>query len=68
MSVREQPAYIRFDTRCANVECTNKPGEGPFVIVTLGRGNVVGGHRPLRMFLCSPCADALDHVIAGGGS
>jgi hypothetical protein len=66
MSTREQPAYIRFETRCANIECPNGPGEGPFVIVTLGRGNVVGGHRPLRLFLCHPCADALNEVIGGG--
>jgi hypothetical protein len=57
-----------MDSRCANIECTNRPGEGPFVITTLGQGNVVGGHRSLRMFLCSPCADALDEVVNGGRS
>jgi len=68
MTVRGTPAYIRADSCCGNVECPNKPGEGPFVIVTLGRGNVVGGHRPLRMFLCMPCANALDRVVNGNAS
>lgn len=61
MTLRDQ--IIRTTDRCGNIECSNRPGEGPFAIVTLGTGNIVGGHRPFRLFLCSPCAGALTKVV-----
>lgn len=47
--------------RCANTACRNKPGEGKYVIVE-SDGNVVGGHRPLRLMMCAPCATALSRI------
>lgn len=44
--------------RCANAVCPNKPGEGRFVTVASG-APIVGGHRPLVLILCAPCASAM---------
>jgi hypothetical protein len=65
MTARERSAYIRADSSCGNIECPNKAGSGPFDLITVGRGNVVGGHRSLRLFLCMPCANALDEILNG---
>lgn len=48
--------------RCGNLDCPNRPGSGPFVLITLGEGMIVGGHRAFRLFLCAPCATALDKI------
>lgn len=47
--------------RCTNRMCPNRAHEGGFAAVTT-RGNVVGGHRPLVLLLCAPCAAALVEV------
>lgn len=44
---------------CSNVDCENSIGEGPFSLVRIGPVMGVGGHRSLRLVLCSPCAAAL---------
>lgn len=54
--------------RCANIECENAQGEGPFEIVSLGSGTVVGGHYGFRLVLCRPCVVALAGVIERNGS
>lgn len=49
--------------RCANIECTNSLGEGQFEIVTTGL-NIENGmaRRPLKFFVCSPCASRLKEI------
>lgn len=54
---------VRIDGMCGNIDCPNRPESGPFMLVTIGEGNVVGGHRAFRLFLCAPCANGLDKVI-----
>lgn len=58
--------YRKFSFRdtevCGNLDCPNQPESGPFVLITIGDGKIVGGHRSFRLFLCSPCATALDKV------
>lgn len=49
---------VELPSRCANLECPNRPEEGRFVLVESG-GLDVGGHRRLRLWMCAPCADAL---------
>lgn len=51
---------------CANLACPNRPGEGTFTIVET-REPVVGGHRPIRLFMCAPCAEGLRIAIERQG-
>lgn len=51
-------------SRCANVACSNLPHEGRFVLLETGE-LVVGGHRDLRLWMCTPCGDALVTLIDG---
>ena len=44
--------------RCANEACPNKAHEGQFVVIETTEP-VVGGHRPIRLTMCVPCADVL---------
>ena len=46
-------------TGCANLECSNKSVEGAHTVVLTRSRTVVGGHRGITLFLCSPCANAL---------
>lgn len=48
--------------RCANSACPNQPHEGRFTVIETN-GPVVGGHRPLRLVMCSPCASALTAIV-----
>jgi hypothetical protein len=43
---------------CANLACPNKPHEGLFTLLETPT-DVVGGHRPIRLWMCHPCAAAL---------
>jgi hypothetical protein len=42
--------------RCSNLECPNRFGEGPFVLLT---ANELTRHRGLTLMLCEPCAIGL---------
>jgi hypothetical protein len=44
--------------QCANFVCPNKPHEGQFILLET-EGDAVGGHRPIRLWMCHPCAAAL---------
>ncbi|MFY1620087.1 hypothetical protein [Micromonospora sp. WMMD736] len=50
--------HIGLPMACANLACPNKPGEGHFVLIET-RESVVGGHRPIRLYICAPCAAGL---------
>lgn len=58
--------YRKFSFRdtevCGNLDCPNRPESGPFVLVILGEGKIVDGHRVFRLFVCSPCAAALEEI------
>jgi hypothetical protein len=43
---------------CANLACPNKPHEGQFTLLET-EGDAVGGHRPIQLWMCHPCAAAL---------
>lgn len=60
---------VRFThvDRCANLTCPNRAHQGSFAIVAT-EDNVVGGHRPLELVLCAPCASALVELISGKGT
>jgi hypothetical protein len=45
---------------CANLACPNKPDEGRFVLLETEEA-IVGGHRPIRLWMCSPCAHVLSN-------
>jgi hypothetical protein len=49
---------VHLPDRCANLACPNKPHEGQFTLLET-EGNAVGGHRPIRLWMCHPCAAAL---------
>lgn len=51
-------------TKCTNIECVNRVGEGAFTIVVVAEGRIVGGHRGLGLLLCDPCAGALKGASA----
>lgn len=55
---------VMMPSRCANVACSNLPHEGRFVLLETGE-LVVGGHRDLRLWMCTPCGDALVTLIDG---
>lgn len=44
---------VELPTRCANLSCSNEPGEGAFVML-VEHGQP--GPRPLTIFVCAPCA------------
>lgn len=46
--------------------CSNRAHEGQFVLVETPTA-VVGGHRPIRLFMCSPCAYALAELTVTEG-
>lgn len=50
--------------RCANLACPNRSNQGRFDVV-ITHTDVVGGHRPLVLFLCAPCAEALVKEVQG---
>jgi hypothetical protein len=45
---------------CANLTCPNKPDEGRFVLLETEEA-IVGGHRPIRLWMCSPCAHVMSN-------
>jgi hypothetical protein len=47
---------------CANLACPNEVDQGAFVLVE-SEGDLVGGKRPLRLWLCFPCGSALHGVL-----
>jgi hypothetical protein len=52
--------------RCPNIDCTNKLGEGTFVIVTLDSlaiGTSERPTKPLQLIMCRPCGDLLNSRI-----
>lgn len=49
---------------CANLACRNRLGEGAWDVVTTDQA-VVGGHRPLILSMCGPCANALRRLVGG---
>lgn len=53
--------------RCVNAACPNRAHEGEFVVME-SEANVVGGHRPIRLLMCSPCASAFVEVSKKGGA
>jgi len=50
-------------SKCANLTCPNRVGEGAWEIVATDEP-VVGGHRPLMLSMCGPCATAF-RVLTG---
>lgn len=55
------PQIHRVD-RCANLTCSNRPGEGTFTIFVAGPAL----HEPMRkaitLALCAPCGEAMKAV------
>jgi hypothetical protein len=51
---------VNLPENCANLTCPNKVGEGAFKLLET-EGDAVGGHRPIRLWMCQPCAAAMMH-------
>ena len=49
---------VNLPQHCANIACPNKPHEGQFTLLETNT-DVVGDHRPIRLWMCNPCAVAL---------
>lgn len=52
--------------RCANYVCTNRVGEGAWVLVHIPTLTVspTAMLKPLHLSMCGPCATRLSHEIA----
>ncbi len=48
---------------CSNSQCPNVSSLGAFSRVQIGEGKIVGGHRSFILYLCAPCADALNAEV-----
>ena len=53
-----QLTSVNLPQHCANIACPNKPHEGLFTLLETNT-DVVGDHRPIRLWMCNPCAAAL---------
>ena len=48
--------------KCANAACPNRVHSGQFTVIE-SPDALVGGHRPLRLHMCGPCATALRDAL-----
>lgn len=59
MKVRLEMSHVRLPDGCANLACPNETGGGHFTFVQSLDPAAVGGHRPVQLWMCHPCATAL---------
>lgn len=50
-------------TRCSNLGCPNRVGEGQFGIISIE--SISGRHKPVTLALCAPCIEALQEACRG---
>lgn len=59
MKVNLQMSHVRLPDRCANLACPNEVDQGGFTLIQSTDFVAVGGHRPVQLWMCQPCAAVL---------